>query len=417
MESGHVPKYLNTAVKENNMIVSTTNEEMTALSGRNGFGTDKAEFEVEINKADILDGSSLQLKGKILVEGDINKEVFFNSNGYSLPEQLSIDINGQNVLLLNQDCDHVSKLDRTLHSSFTQYSNTDVMALAGQDLTTERSFVLDLSKYGSALKYFIVTSPVLTMKVKIRFQQNLAKLFHVGDVVGVTGSVTKYTLNDLRLTADFSNFKAEAKESQIKKYQSPTGIKMTTHSYIPQRAQLFPTTNHRIQGSFQYRNLVSAYYVPVLTTIGADDKEGGISRTDIVSNVGFEGGALPKNMRVRMDGSNYVNQNGTAGVSNKMEHLTGALKSALRTPEEDNVGYHLCEGYRDGTYQPTGVSFVRGNDNYKEITNSGVNGFFSRGALMTEFDTDANQTNRSLLTIGVITTTVSIENGQVKVVQ
>ena len=417
MESGHVPKYLNAAVKENNMIVSTTNEAMTSISGKNGFGTDKAEFEVEINKADILDGSSLQLKGKIKVNGDINKRVYFNSNAYSLPEQMSIEINGQNVLLLNQDCDHVSKLDRTLHSSFTQYYNTDVMALAGQDLKTEQSFVLDLSKYGSALKYFIVTSPVLTMKVKIRFQQNLAKLFYVGETGAVTGSVTGYTIDDLRLTADFSNFKAEAKESQIKKYQSPTGIKMTTHSYIPQRAQLFPTTNHRIQGSFQYRNLVSAYYVPVLTTIGTDDKEGGISRTDIVSNVGFEGGALPKNMRVRMDGSNYVNQNGTAGVSNKMEHLTGALKAAFRTPEENNVGYHLCKGYKENRYQPTGVSFVRGNDNYKEITNSGVNGFYARGALITEFDTTANQTNRSLLTIGVVTTTVSIENGQVSVVQ
>lgn len=418
--SSHVPSYLQKmSIKENNMINTTTNRELTAISGSSGYGSaGKQEFEVEIRTAEILDGFSLQLRGKVKVNHTAyNKDVLFNSSAYSMVEQITADINGQSVLLLNQDAEHIAHMNRVNHSSFTQFENDDVMALAGQDIKTEQSFVLDLSKYGSALEYYLLSSPVLTMKLKIRFHKDLAKVFHRGGTVAATGTVNNYEINNLRLTGDFSDFNNDAKNTLIKRYQSPTGVKMVTHSFVPQRNTLQATTNHRIQGSYQYRNLVLTRYLPVPTSILAADKEGGISKTDIVSNINFTGDALPLNMRVRMDGMNYVNENGTSGCSNKMEHLAGMLKSCLRTPGENNVGYKLCQGYKSGLYQPTGVSFVRGNDNFKDITNSGVNGFFSRGALETEFDTTVDQVNKTLLTVGVVTTTVSIENGQVSVVR
>ena len=416
----HVPSYLKKmSVKENNMILSTTNRELTAISGNSGYGSNgKQGFEVEIRSAEVLDGSSLQLRGKVKVNHtDFTQPVLFNSSAYSLVEQITADINGQNVLLLNQDAEHIAHMNRTLHSSFTQFENDDVLALAGQDIRTEQSFVLDLSKYGSDLEYYLISAPVLTMKLKIHFHKDLAKVFHRGGDTVATGTVDSYEINNLRLTGDFCDFNNDAKNSLIKQYQSPTGVKMVTHSFIPQRNPLQATTNHRIQGSYQYRNLVLARYLPVPTSILPADKEGGISKTDIVANVNLTGGSLPQNMRVRMDGMNYVNENGSSGCSNKMEHLAGMLKSCLRTPSENNTGYMLCQGYKSGNYQPTGVSFVRGNDNFKDITNSGVNGFYSRGALETEFDTLSNQVNKTLLTVGVVTTTVSIENGQVSVVR
>jgi len=415
----HKPNYLRNAVKENNIIQSTENRELTALSGSAGYGNAKPDFEVEIKSADVCDGSSLQLRGKLKVQGTINKPVKLCGSIASAVEQIVLDINGQSVLMLNQDGDYINYLHRALHSSFTQFSNDDVMTLAGVDLDVdeEHSFVIDLTKFGSALEYYLLTSPVITMKLKIRFQSDVARLFYNTDETA-TGAVSGYVLDNVRLTANFSNFHTDAKNAMIKRYQSPTGVKMVTHSYVPQRNQLVPLgTNHRIQGSYQYRNLVSTYYLPVPTSILAADKRNGVSKTDIVANVNFTGGQLPKNMRVRMDGMNFVNQNGNSGCTNKMEHLTGILKSAMRTPEESDIGYNICQGYKSGSYQPTGVSFVRGNDNLKDITNSGVNGFFSRGALETEFETSEAQTNKTLLTVGVVTTTVSIENGQVQVIR
>ncbi|MCP4051457.1 MAG: hypothetical protein GY739_00085 [Mesoflavibacter sp.] len=100
-----------------------------------------------------------------------------------------------------------------------------------------------------------------------------------------------------------------------------------------------------------------------------------------------------------------------------MEHLTGVLKACRETPADTNVGYKVCQGYKNNTYQVLGASFVRGNDNLVAITNSGANGYATRGILETEFATGDGQTNKTLLTVGVITTSVKVENGQVSVLK
>ena len=417
METTHTPSFLKTSVKENNMIVAKENREMTALSGSSGYGSAKPDFECEIRSADILDGSSLQLRGVVQSQGDYTKTVHFNGSAYSLIDQITIEYNGQPILNLTQDADYIAYMNRLLHSSYTQFANDDVLSIAEKDVhATAQSFVLDLSKYGSALKYFLATSPVASIKVRIHFQKDLARLFNGAKDDGK--NVTGYVLNNLRLCGDFMTFQADAQSALIKRLQSPSGMKMVCHSFIPERTQMLPgATNHRIQGSFQYRNLVSVFYLPVPTSILAANKNSGISTTDIVTQIQFVKQNYPQEMRVRMNGMNYVNQNGTSGCSQKMEHLTGVMKAAMRTPEESNTAFQLCQEYSADEYQVTGASFVRGNDNLVHITNSGVNGFASRGILETEFKTADAQTNTTLLTVGVVSTVVSIENAQVSVLR
>jgi len=414
---GHMPSFLNKSVTENNMILSKENRQMTALSGSSGFGNQKPDFEVDIRSADLLDGSSLQLRGEIQTIGDYAANCNFCSSGYSMVDQISIELNGQNYLILNGDADVVAHLNRTLHSSNTQFENDNVLALEGVNLTTKQSFCLDLSKYGSSLQQFIATAPVASLKIRIRFQTNLRRLFH-GTDGGAGNDVDGYTISNLHLCADFMTTDAGVKNALIKRMQNDKGVHMSTHSFIPQRTELRQgATNHVLQNSFQYRNVVSMFYVPIVTSIADADTWNNISKTDIISNVSYTGGQLPTRMLVRMSGSNYVNQNSQVGCSTKAEHLTSMLKASMRTPEESNIGYNLCQGYKDNSYQTTGVSFVRGNDNLVDITNSGVNGYFSRGVLETSFDTSVAQVNKTMLAIGVITTVVSIENGQVKIIR
>jgi len=418
METVHTPSFLKTSVKENNMILSKENREMTALSGSAGYGSAKPDLECEIRSADILDGSTLQLRGLISTQGTYSKPLYFNGSAYSLIDQITIEYNGQPILNLTQDADIIAHANRVLHSSNTEFENDSTFALGEVSvLTGPVSFVLDLSKYGSVLEYFLATSPVASLKVRIHFQKDLARLFHgIADTAGK--DVTGYVLDNVRLCADFMTFQADAQNALVKKLQSPSGMKMVTHSFIPQRNQLLAgSTNHRIQGSYQYRNLVSAFYLPVPTSIKAADKQNGISKTDIIAKMVYAGTNYPTEMRVRMNGMNYVNQNGTSGCSNKMEHLTGVMKASMSTPLDKDIGYQLCKSYKANTYQVTGVSFVRGNDNLKAITNSGVNGFASRGILETEFTTAVAQDGITLLTIGVVTTVVSVENGQVSVLR
>lgn len=399
------------------MVLSKENREITALSGQAGFGSAKPDFECDIRSADVLDGSSLQLRGTVQATGSYTKSVYFNGSAYSMIDQITIEYNGQPVLNLTSDADYVAQMNRVLHSSYTQFENDDVLALASKDVKqAPLSFVLDLSKYGSALKYFLITSPVASLKVRIHFQTDLARVFYANGGADGANVVSGYTLNNLRLCGDFMKFESSAQSALIKRLQSPTGMKMVCHSFIPQRNQLIPTAlNHRIQGSYQYRNLVSAFYLPVPTTITT--KVAGIAENDIISIIRYNESNYPLNMRVRLSGMNYVNQNGTSGCSQKMEHLTGVMKSALRTPEENNTARELFDGYLADSYQITGVSFVRGNDNLVAITNSGANGFASRGILETEFDTASAQANITLLTIGVVSTVVSVENGQVSVLR
>ena len=418
METSHTPSFLKTAVKENNMILAKENRQMTALSGSAGFGSAKPDFECDVREADVLDGSSLQLRGDVQATGDYDGDCLFNGSAYSLIDQITIEYNGQPVLQLNSDADHIAHMNRVLHSSSTQFANDDVFALAGVNIMEKNSFVLDLAKYGSALKYFLVTAPVASLKVRIHFQTNLPRVFHGANSDGK--SVTGYTINNLRLCGDFMNLESEAKAVLVKKLQSPSGMKMAVHSFIPQRNQLLAgATNHIIQGSYQYRNIVSTYYLPVPTSITGLMTNSGISTTDIIANVNYETAltSYPQKLLIRMNGSNYVNQNGTVGESDKMTHLTGVLKAAVRTPEENNIGSELCKQYKANTYQITGASFVRGNDNLVAITNSGVNGYFSRGVLETSFETATAPVNKTLLTIGVVTTVVSVENGQVSVLR
>ena len=400
------------------MIVAKENREMTALSGSSGYGSAKPDFECEIRSADILDGSSLQLRGVVQTQGTYTKGVYFNGSAYSLIDQITIEMNGQPILNLNQDADYIVYMNRLLHSSSTQMANDDVLSIAGVDVhAAPQSFVLDLSKYGSALKYFLATSPVASLKVRIHFQKDLARLFN-GTADAAGKDVTGFELNNLRLCADFMTFQADAQAALIKRLQSPSGMKMVCHSFIPERTQFLPgSTNHRIQGSFQYRNLVSVFYLPVPTSILAASKNNGISKADIITQIQFVNQNYPQEMRIRMNGMNYVNQNGTTGCSQKMEHLTGVMKAALRTPEESNTAFQLCQEYLTNSYQLTGASFVRGNDNLVHITNSGINGFSSRGILETEFRTADAQANKTLLTIGVVSTVVSVENGQVSVLR
>ena len=80
------------------MILSKENREITALSGQAGFGSAKPDFECEIRSADVLDGSSLQLRGIIQATGDYSKAVQFNGSAYSLIDQITIEYNGQPVL-------------------------------------------------------------------------------------------------------------------------------------------------------------------------------------------------------------------------------------------------------------------------------------------------------------------------------
>lgn len=419
MEAIHTPSFLKTAVKENNMVLSKENREITALSGQSGFGSAKPDFECEIRSADVLDGSSLQLRGLLEVQGTYTENLKLNGSAYSLIDQITIEYNGQPILNITQDADYIAHMNRVLHSSVTQFNNDDVFALASVNVNTADalSFVLDLSKYGSSLKYFLVTSPVASMKVRIHFQKDLARLFN-GPADDAGKNVTGYVINNLRLCGDFVTMQSSAQSSLIKHLQTSAGIKMVTHSFVPERTQFLPgATNHRMQGSFQYRNLISAYYLPVPTSIQAADKNNGVNKTDIIRNVTFVNSEYPQEMRVRMSGSNFVNQNSTSGCTNKMEHLTSVMKAAMRTPVENNIGSQLCEQYSANSYQVTGVSFVRGNDNLVDITNSGANGFASRGLLETEFRTASAQANKTLLTIGVITTTISVENGQVSVLR
>jgi len=417
METTHTPSFLKASVKENNMILGKQNQELTALSGSSGYGNAKPDMEVEIRSAQALDGSSLQLRGEIQVQGDYTGVLNFNGSAYSLIEQITIDYNGNSYQMLTQDGDYIADLHRKIHSSNSEFSNDDVLSLAGVDIkdtTKSFSFVLDLEKYGSVMNYFLTTSPVASIKVRIHFQKNLARLFNGAEVA--TKKVSGYVLNNLRLCGDFMTLQSEAQNALIKRLQSPSGMKMITHSYIPSRnALLQGSTNHRIQGSYQYRNLVSVFYLPVPTSITPNAS--GINSTDIMENVKYTGGNYPQEMRVRMAGMDYVNQNASSGCSQKMEHLTGVLKACRETPSHKDVGYQICQGYRDDSYQLTGVSFVRGNDNLVAITNSGVNGYASRGILETEFRTATAQNGLTLLTVGVVTTVVSVENGQVSVLR
>ena len=410
----HTPSFLNASIKENNMVLSKENREMTALSGKSGFGNAKNDFECDIQSSDVLDGSTLQLRGLLTVNSAEAGTVNLSGLGaYSLIPQITIEYNGQPILNLTQDADHIAYINSTLHDDDTQLAIHQLTALAGKNLNTNTaySFALDLSQYGSALKYFLVTGSVARMKVRIRFQTDLPRCFNTA-----TQDITGYELNDLRLTGDFMTFQAKAYDAIVRQLQGANGIKMATHSFVPSRDVLQAgALNHRIQGSYQYRNLVSVFYVPVPTTyaVGAHN----VADEDYIANATYTGDEYPKNQRIRLAGMNYVNQNGSSGVSNKMEHFMGVYKASLRTPTETAIASKLTEAFSDDTFQISGASFVRGNDNLVEIRNSGTNAYSARGILETEFDTTVAQDNKTLLTVGVITTVLDIKNGQASVLK
>jgi hypothetical protein len=100
-----------------------------------------------------------------------------------------------------------------------------------------------------------------------------------------------------------------------------------------------------------------------------------------------------------------------------MEHFMGVYKACRTTSSDHAVASDLANKYLTNDLQITGASFVRGNDNLVRVYNSGANGYINRGLLETSFDTDAAQNGKSILTIGVVTSTVTVQNGQISIVK
>lgn len=408
----HTPAMLKMATKENNIILSKENRSAVALSGTSGFGSNKTELQVDLASSQVIDGTSLQLRGSLQVAGDYTNALRFNGDAYSLISQISIDYNGQSILNLTQDADYVANLNRTLHEGANEARVQDFMALKDVSLNNNgpHDFCLDLSKYGSKLSYYLITGSVGKLKIRISFQRDLARLFHGAEQTGT--SVTGYSIDNCEVCADYLSFDSKVYDGMVKTMRGPSGIQMPTHTFIVQRNEMLPgNTNHNIQGSFQYRNVVSVYYMPVETSITANAS--GISNTDIIGNLTYAGNKFPTDQRIRFSGLNYVNQNGNLGESTPSQHLTGILKSVRTYPDSNDVAYKLVDKYRN-SYQVTGASFVRG-DNLVSITNSGVIGFTARGILENSFTTSQSQTGKSLIQIGVVTSVVNFVNGNVEV--
>jgi len=417
METTHTPSFLASAVKENNMILSKENREIVALSGRDGFGSNKPTFEADIESADVLDFTSLQLRGLFNVLGDYSGALKLKASAYSLIEQIDIEINGQPVLELHQDSPHVAQLNRNFSESVDEYDIDALQALEGVALQDRaaRSFSLDLSRYGSKLEYYMITGSVSKLKIRIRFQSQTEQMLF-GAVTDPVTAVSGYVLNDLRLTADFMTFQADAYQAIIKRMRSPRGIKMACHTFVPSRNALQPTAlTHRVQGSYQYRNVISVFYLPVATTVTRNSAN--ISTVDDVSNLKYVAGNYPLRQRIRYAGGDYVNQNASGGCSNKMEHYSGVLKSSLVTPNQRTTAHGLTKKYSTDDYQVTAGNWLRGNDNFVSITNSGINGFASRGILEVEFDTANAQPGITLLTVAMITLVVEASDGQIRVMK
>lgn len=419
----HTPSMLKNSVKENNIITKKENRTFTALSGIDGYGKSKPEFQASIQTAQVTDGSSLQLRGDILLESDdaanYDQNVFFNGSGYSLPEQVVLDVNGQQVLQLNSDGSYVANFDRVTKEGFDEKKIQDFMSLANFNIkpTTAgdtHNFTLDLSKFGSALNYFLITGQVSKITVKIRFQTNLAELFN--GTAPTASKITGYKLNNLQLSADVMTFQPTIYKKMVDRMESSSGLMMATHSYVPARLNLLPgATTHNIQSSLQYRNVVSVFYIPVPTSVTPNAAN--ISDTDIVAEATYDGGVLPIKQRIKFAGLTAVNQNGEDGCTAVTDHLTGVLKAVKKTPDSTHIGSALLDKYSNAEgnkYQVTGASFVRGNDNLVEIKNSGQNGFVTRGIVINSFSTSQAQTNKTLLQIGVVTSVLEIANGQVQ---
>ena len=418
----HHPSFLKMAVKESNMILSRTNRDFTITSGPSGYGTAKSELECEISSKDLIDYSTLQLRGRIKVLGDDVKPMFCGS-AYSLLKNLNIECNGTNINNINQDAGHVAQAFRTLKSTLSEYENDAVLALEDVEINNtdagSLSFAINLNKYQGALKYFFLTAPVCTLKIRIGFETDLAKVFYkpVSDPVSAL-AITGYQVDDCRINSDVIKPSPEAFEHLLNNLRSESGVTMFSHNVAPRREVLTNTLNHSIRNVFQYRNLVSMYYLPVPTSIPAASKhQGGINKVDIIGVAQYAGGAFPKDFRVSMGGSGYVNQNAEKGCNNKMDFLSGTLKALKSNPDDGGEGYYVCQGYKNNSYQIIGVSFVRGNEDEVIMAKSGINSFLSRGNLETDFACAALQPNTSLLCLGVYTNTVEFKKGQIRVYQ
>jgi len=416
MESAYIPPGLNHAVKENNMILDKFNLEVTAVSGRDGFGTSKDSFECDVNSSAVMEYNTAQLRGTLSLQGDYTGPVKFCSSAYSLLESGRSEYNAQPLVDLTRDAGFVVAGMRSIKEGDDEKRIQDLISLADVEMTVGNTydFCIDFKKLGSELDYFIPTGSVASLKFKIRLQTELQKLFY-GPVDG-TKTISGYTINNLRLTADFCNFAAQPYKDLIKKMESPTGLKMMCHTYRAQTQSLITgALTHKLQGSFQNRNLVSTYFIPINTTVAKN--AAGISTTDSIALQTFVGKEYPKNLRVTMGNNHYVNQNSFAGCSGKMEHFMGVYKACRTTSSDHAVASDLANKYLTNDLQITGASFVRGNDNLVRVYNSGANGYINRGLLETSFDTDGAQNGKSILTIGVVTSTVTVQNGQISIVK
>ena len=416
----HVPSYLNKALKQNNMIVKKENLELTSLSGSEGYGSKgKRDIELSITKANELDANSLQLRGVFAYQGVAAGKCHLQGYGvYSCVSQIRISYAGQNILLIDSRAGLLATFRRTCLDSLSASKLKDYGCLYDKQLSVgvAYDFVLDLSQYGSELQEFLKTGSLANLDVHITLEPEVKKVFYTKGDDTTDKMVTGYTLSNLHLCADFMTFQPEASKALARRIEGPNGIRIVTQSYVTTTQQLVTgATSHALVSNFRNRNLVSVFYLPVLTAITlAGTNATGIPVADRLGQLQWveHTNGIPTNFKVDLNGGGFVNENGPRGTSHKWTHFNGLLKALRKNPEDMQLAHALADGYDGDTYQIMGASFVRGNDNLVEIINSGENSIEGGGQVNASFDTVAAQPNITVVAVGVVTSVLELKNGQ-----
>jgi hypothetical protein len=412
----HQPRGLTKHTPVSNQSVQSKTSQVFRSIGGTTFTSDNRNIEIELRSGGLLVPKSFKLTGSIRQNGTHDENVYLNGAGiHSIVDQIHVSYNGQNLISLNSNAGYVACLDQNLNESVEELKFATVKALKGTAMTpgSYHGFSMDLSKFGLNIEKFMAVSQT-SIQVRI-ILADPAKAFH--GVNPSSAKVAAYEISDLRLVADSYTLSPQAHRMVESAINGSSGDTYISQVYTQNTMNLVSSEDQDLQIPMSYRNVVSTYFLPILSPIEGQTNTN-IPLTDPIGNLTYNGSSphFASNVRVQFQGSNlYVNQNAAEGESKKSDHFESILNAARDSPDSKSFASGLADGYAANTYQVLGYSFLRSEYNNPQMVDSGVNGFGFNGLLRAQFTLDTAPTGRKLLVVGRVTNQMEVKNGAVRV--
>ena len=406
----HVPSALKRDQQTtNDMIVMKKNIQITAISGSNFKQGDVMESQIQSSNPFLV--KNVRVVGDLSFDGTYTGAPKLQMGIHSTVKNFEVSYNTQQLVNLSRNADLVAEVNKRSNYTQEEKSWRDVQELENVEIKKtgvgKNSFVMNLDVYGLDVGYLMPTGTGNKCTIRLTFNDLMNAVFYgpldtVGDPA-VARVLTGFTLTNCYLICDQYVLTAAADGIIKNALTTPAGAEYPFLSYDVHNQKMQQAVNQNYLVPQSYRNVVSNWYIPYPDLARVANASGiTTSRTlDLLKFDGIVAGAnVPEKVVIEFSGGDPVNINSSVGQTGLVQHLQSLINVSKKDLNDRVSGYGWSSLYVDKIRNSAGAlvdnpsrgtgifaaNFLKSDEKYAYIVNSGVNGWLSNGQCDVRFN-------------------------------